>query len=584
MKSKKSTRYLIAFLLCVLALFAVSACGSDEEPSGTPTGAITQTTPTPQEEAAATPEPTPTEAPTPTPTPVFSPHAVEETEPEKYGMKTDIMVNGEIVTEYSRTDKITFEEGEKYTDVKGVITFRGNNYRNTSGVYGTLNIVQKKFSDEPLWKQTTGSMQTMAGDGYWSGCGWTGQPLITEWPKSTRAIMAMYDWAKEQETLVEVIYATQDGRIYFYELETGKPTRDPIDCGFTFKGAGALDPRGIPLMYVGGGDRNPSYASPRVFVISLVTNEILYEFGHDDPFAMRSWCAFDSSALVDAETDTLIYPGENGVCYFVRLGTQYDEAAGTLTINPSDVVEWRYSGSRSSVGNKFWLGIEGSPIAYQGYLFFPDNGGYMMCLDINTLELVWVQDVLDDTNCTGVLEVENGKPYIYMSTSFHADWRADGDGMAPIPVWKIDAETGEIVWRIDYDCYTVSGNSGGAQGSLAAGKGTLEDIVYIPLGRTPDRWDGLLVALNKKTGKQVWALRLENYIWSSPALVYDAETGAGYVIQGDSEGNLFFIDGLTGEILNTFEMDGNIEATPAVYNDILVLGTRNCSIYAVRIE
>ena len=63
-----------------------------------------------------------------------------------------------------------------------------------------------------------------------------------------------------------------------------------------------------------------------------------------------------------------------------------------------------------------------------------------------------------------------------------------------------------------------------------------------------------------------------------------AETGAGYVIQGDSEGNLFFIDGLTGEILNTFEMDGNIEATPAVYNDILVLGTRNCSIYAVRIE
>lgn len=66
-----------------------------------------------------------------------------------------------------------------------------------------------------------------------------------------------------------------------------------------------------------------------------------------------------------------------------------------------------------------------------------------------------------------------------------ADWRADGDGMAPIPVWKIDAETGEIVWSTDYDCYTVSGNSGGAQGSLAAGKGTLEDIVYIPLGRTP---------------------------------------------------------------------------------------------------
>lgn len=106
-------------------------------------------------------------------------------------------------------------------------------------------------------------------------------------------------------------------------------------------------------------------------MISLVTNEILYEFGHDDPFAMRSWCAFDSSALVDAETDTLIYPGENGVCYFVRLGTQYDEAAGTLTINPSDVVKWRYSGSRSSVGNKFWLGIEGSPDRISGVSLLP---------------------------------------------------------------------------------------------------------------------------------------------------------------------------------------------------------------------
>ena len=164
MKLKKSTRYLIALLLCALVLFAVSACGSDEDPSEAPTSTVTPTTPTPQE-ATATPEPTPTEAPTPTPTPVFSPHAVAETEPEKYGMKTDIMVNGEIVTEYSRTDKITYEEGEKYTDVKGVITFRGNNYRDTSGVYGTLNIVQKKFSEEPLWKQTTGSMQTMAGDG-----------------------------------------------------------------------------------------------------------------------------------------------------------------------------------------------------------------------------------------------------------------------------------------------------------------------------------------------------------------------------------------------------------------------------------
>ncbi len=597
MRSKYIARQMIIILcaaacavVCAAALCILTSCdGTDDVQKPTPslTGAVTPPTETPSPSLPTPSEvpPTPTEEPTPTPTPVptpFEPHSVSGTEPDSLGVRTDIIINDEIVSGYSRDSKITFGDGSEYTDVKGVITFRGNNYRNTSGVYGTQNITKKGFADEPLWKQKTTSI--MAGTGYWSGCGWTGQPLITEWPKSVRSHMAMYDWAKEQETLTEVIYATEDGCIYFFELETGKVTRNPMVFPYTFKGSGSLDPRGIPIMYVGGGDRDTSYSSPRFYIINLLTNEIMYQFGNDDPYARRSWCAFDSGTLVDAETDTLICPGENGLIYFMKLGTQYDEAAGTLSINPSNIVRWRYSGSRSAVNNKFWLGFESSVIAYDGYLFLPDNGGHMMCIDINTLKLVWVQDVLDDTNCTGVLEVEDGKPYIYMSTSFHSDWRADADATAPIPVWKINAETGEIVWRTDYECYTVSGNSGGAQGSLAAGTGSLKDIVYIPMGRTPGRWQGILVALNKHTGEKVWELELEHYIWSSPSLVYDEKTGAGYVIQGDSEGNLFFIDGLTGKILDTFEMDANIEASPAIYNNILVLGTRGCTIYALRIE
>ena len=63
----------------------------------------------------------------------------------------------------------------------------------------------------------------------------------------------MYDWAKQAETLVEVVYPAMDGYIYFLELETGKPTRDSLNLGFTFKGTGTLDPRGYPLLYVGSG-------------------------------------------------------------------------------------------------------------------------------------------------------------------------------------------------------------------------------------------------------------------------------------------------------------------------------------------
>lgn len=65
--------------------------------------------------------------------------------------------------------------------------------------------------------------------------------------------MNMYDWVKEEENLVEVIYACMDGNVYFLDLKTGKATRDVLQLGFTFKGAGALDPRWYPILYVGAG-------------------------------------------------------------------------------------------------------------------------------------------------------------------------------------------------------------------------------------------------------------------------------------------------------------------------------------------
>jgi outer membrane protein assembly factor BamB len=76
-----------------------------------------------------------------------------------------------------------------------------------------------------------------------------------------------------------------------------------------------------------------------------------------------------------------------------------------------------------------------------------------------------------------------------------------------VPVWKIDAFTGGIVWRTDYDCQTVSGVSGGVQGTLAIGKNGLSDHIFVPMARTGNASAGKLVALNKKTGDVVWNTR-----------------------------------------------------------------------------
>ena len=73
--------------------------------------------------------------------------------------------------------------------------------------------------------------------------------------------------------------------------------------------------------------------------------------------------------------------------------------------------------------SKAILGMEDSAAIYDGYLFIADNGGNLMCLDLNTLQLVWVQDILDDSNSTPVLSVEDGHLYLYVSTSFRLGWR-----------------------------------------------------------------------------------------------------------------------------------------------------------------
>ncbi len=509
---------------------------------------------------------------------VFEPHCVEGTEPSQLIEFTEVEVDGTIlesVSAYHPAEEITFGLGKEYTEAEGVLTFRGNSFRD-SPAYGFAEMTDYELTG--LWSKATGGLTY--GDATWTGSGWTGQPLLMKWPKAVRAHMNMYDWAKEEEELVEVIYACMDGYVYFLDLKTGQETRDALYLGFTFKGSGALDPRGYPILYVGAGyDSNEGTA--RVFVVNLLDCSVMDTFGNNDSFSLRgSLSYFDSSALVDAETDTLIYPGENGILYLIKLNTQYDESAGTLTIDPGPVVKWRYNGVRTSIGS-YWLGMEDSAAIYGGYLFIADNGGNLMCLDLNTLELVWVQDVLDDSNSTPVLSVENGHLYLYVSTSFHLGWRSSYS--APVPIWKIDAETGEVVWRTDYECYTEDGVSGGVQSTIAVGAKGLSEYLYVTVSRTGEMYDGVLACLDRQTGEVVWEHK-SYYAWSSPVCVYNSD-GSGAVLYCACNGKMYLLDGVTGEVRSTLSLsDGAIEASPAVYEQYAVVGTRACQIWGIELK
>ena len=549
------------------------ATGESEAPTGgseAPTG----------ESEAPTGEPTdPTQPVTQTPVTQFTARKTQNTDPVNWGIHWEILVNGQEVESYTRAEPISFGDPSEYFALPGVGTFRGNNYRNDP-TYGTVTPVSKSLSVE--WTVDT-DQESATG---WSGCGWTGQPLIVQWDELTRSMMNLYPDKKAKEDLVEVIYAALDGYIYFLDLEDGTPTRDPIYIGFCFKGAGSLDPRGYPILYVGAGDSTYGGKQPRFYIISLTSGEVLYEYGNDDPQAIRKdndyWCAFDSAPLVDAETDTLIWPGENGVLYTVKLNTVYNSQTGKLTVDPGDMVTTRYMTARNNE-DTYWYGYEASVNVVDGYLYVSENGGMFYCVDLNTMELVWAQDTKDDSNASPVFEPSGSGGYLYTAPSLH--WTKDSDDTGTISLYKLDAVTGEIVWEKPYDVHTVDGVSGGVQSSPLLGRAgsTMEGIVIYSVSRTPSEWSGELVALDTETGEEVWTLSMDDYAWSSPVAVYDAN-GTGYVVICDFGGTAYFLDGATGTLLDSIELDGRVEASPAVFNDMLVVGTKDMEILGIKIN
>ena len=531
---------------------------------------------TPETTEATTTAPTETTAP-----PVlYNPHMVERSNPENWGITWEIFEGTQKLDSYQRQEPISFGDPADYFALPGVGTFRGNNYRD-SAVYGTVDMIEQKL--EVAWSVPTGKLPGSS----WSGSGWTGQPLIVQWDDETKAIMNLYEEKKNKEGLVEVIYATLEGKIYFLDLEDGSYTRDPINVGLCFKGAGSLDPRGYPILYVGSGDVNADSKRPRMHIISLIDGSMLFEYGEAESLSIRRdndvWCAFDSAPLVDADTDTLIWPGESGILYTIKLNTQYDRAAGTISISPDRPVVTRYNTARSNQ-KTYWYGYEASVNMVENYLYVSENGGMFYCVDINTMELVWAQDTKDDSNASPVFElVSEEQGYIYTAPSLH--WTQDEDRKGTVSIYKLDAITGEIIWEKPYNVYTVNGVSGGVQSTPAVGRAgsNIENLVIYSVSRTPNEGTGIIVALDKQTGEEVWRRVMDYYAWSSPVVIYN-ERGDSFLILGDSSGKVHFLDASNGSVIQTMKLNGLVEASPAVFNDMLVVGTRKEMIYGIKIK
>ena len=527
----------------------------------------------PQETAEAEPEPTPvpTELPTPEPEPVaWTPREMGEIaqsalpDNPAYGFEERIVANGQLVDSYSRAEPITMGQGSDYAQAEGIFTFRGNNYRDTAS-YGTVPNDASGLSI--VWSKKIGEI-----DG-WRGVGWTGQASVVRWPAEIRQLMNINDAKKAKDGLVEVIYGTLDGHIYFLDLDDGQETRGPIAVPSSIKGSVSVDPRGLPLLYCGQGIPEVKGREVEIGtrIFSLIDQSRLFFLDGRDKFALRKWYAFDCSPLIDAGSDTMIQLGENGIVYTIQLNTQFDAQSGALSIHP--VVDRMVYKSKVTTR----MGMENSPAIYDHYAYYADNSGLLTCLDLNTLEPVWLGDVGDDTDASIVLEEDDEGVWLYTACEL------DLNGMeGNVYCRKFNALTGEEMWKIGVPCYRYSADvEAGSYATPTLGKGSLSDLVYFNIARVQGG-GGRLGAIDKKTGQTVWQISTGGYSWSSPVCVYDGN-GRGYILFCNSNGILRMCDGLTGEEITQIDLGENIEASPVVFGDMLVIGTWGAQIFGVRI-
>ncbi|WP_224369317.1 outer membrane protein assembly factor BamB family protein [Hyalangium versicolor] len=534
-------------------------------------------TPPPAPDAPA-PAPTPHEAEETAPAPAPAAPRSESTRPRKSEPRIfDVKPNDTRLASYHVT--LTGQEletapsrlaqvfPEHYSEAAGVFTFRGGPSR-TGGAWGTCPMREHKL--ELAWTANT----TRGRPPWFGGAGWTGEPVIIQWPDVMRHSMVRLGRRRFEKGFVEVIQGSLDGSVYFLDLKTGQPTRPPIVTGNPIKGSVSLDPRGYPLLFVGQGI--PQKKPIGLHVYDLITHQEVFFLPGRDKASPRSWGAFDSSGLLNRATDSYLLGGENGLFYALKLNTDFDSIKLKLKVRP-EVLRYRYTPEGSA-----HYGIENSISVVGNLAFFADNGGTIQAVDLRTFKPVWTFDAGDDTDASIPVELENDRPVLYTGTEVD---KTGPRGKAWLR--KLDGLTGRVLWERPYPCQGSLGPpkkiDAGTFATPLVGTGDIGQQVVFTLSRCPGFEEGLMVSLDKATGEERWRKPLEHYAWSSPTACKD-DQGHTFILQGDILGTVHLLDGRTGAELDSLKLPGLIEASPAIFGDMAVLATRGNWIHGLRLR
>ncbi|HJQ76548.1 MAG TPA: PQQ-binding-like beta-propeller repeat protein [Acidimicrobiia bacterium] len=439
--------------------------------------------------------------------------------------------------------------GLPWGSVAGLTMFRGNPTRTW---YGTGPISEQPeriwtYPENAMCSESTNKGVTTT----WCGMGWTGQPGVWERP----------------DGVTELIFGAYDRSVHFVDAETGQALRPEFPTGDIIKGSVTIDPDGFPLLYTGSRD-------DKLRIIALDRDEPT-ELWSLDAYAVEGiWNDdWDGNPLI---IDDMMYEGgENGWFFAYQLNRAYD-SEGKVTVDP----ELRFSmrgwtqDQLSALGDEE-VSIENSIVAYEERVYFGNSGGRIVGLDVSDIRNGNAPVVFDywsggDIDPTLVVDPDG---FVYASIEYEPAQMGSNETARQDEVGqlvKLDPYTDgdPRVWGVDL---SVPGQESGTWATPALHEGVLYTNTHT----------GSTIAVDTESGEVVWEDSTAGWhSWSSPVVVDETLVVATCV--GELRG-YSLADPRSPQRSWTVPVgESCLEATPAIWNGVIYLGSRDGYLRAFR--
>lgn len=366
-------------------------------------------------------------------------------------------------------------------------------------------------------------------------------------------------------------YASSTGRNAVFPLPASAPDSLKQGVQWSFAGAGAIPLDGPPL---DGNFKVTAYTIGMPVGVSVVQG-ILY-VGDDNGYTYA----------VNALTGKLIWshygwnmnmsnPLVDGDRVFVSTGNAYFNYAKTMQyVKGKRTV--RGPGLNSiyaldrTTGKEIWAyhpsgEVMPTPVDLDGFLYVGTGDGHVYKVDANTGKLVWKSDI---------------QSFVSMSSPVAGNGNIFVGGTYPNFFYALDQNTGNIVWKTTIPALVATGIS---DCTPAYADGIVIQEATIESGDAAKPVANVVLAMDAKTGQIIWQKRLDNGPVPPAMKTATPMIDHGVVYEGSPvSGNYYAFDLKTGKQLWSVHLGSQIRAGAAVLNGVAYIPYHSGDIAVIR--